>query len=101
MQEMKVQSLDWEDPLEKGLATHSSILSCRMPWAEEPGGLQSIGWQNVKHASATNTFIFSHVLGSKLASDLHYGWRNGDKIGFSKNTPDPQILSTTHSCKES
>ena len=40
---MQVQSLGWEDPLEKGTATHSSILAWRIPWTEEPGGLQSIG----------------------------------------------------------
>ena len=37
------QSLDWEDPLEKGLATHSGILTWRFPWTEQPGGLQSMG----------------------------------------------------------
>ena len=43
MQESWVQSLGWEDPLEKGMATHSSILVWRIPWTEEPGGLQSMG----------------------------------------------------------
>ena len=47
MQETQVQSLGWEDPLEKGTATHSSILAWRIPWTEEPGGLQSMGWQRV------------------------------------------------------
>ena len=42
MQETQVQSLSWEDPLEKGLATHSSILAGRIPWTEEPGRLQSM-----------------------------------------------------------
>ena len=42
MRETRVQSLGREDPLEKGMATHSSILACRIPWTEEPGGLQSI-----------------------------------------------------------
>ena len=42
MQETQVQSLGQEDPLEKGMATHSSILAWRMPWTEEPGGLQSM-----------------------------------------------------------
>ena len=41
IQEMRVQSLDWEDPLEKGMTTHSSILAWRIPWTEEPGRLQS------------------------------------------------------------
>ena len=49
MQEMQVQSLDWEDPLEKGMATHSSILIWRIPWTEEPGGLQFMGSQRVGH----------------------------------------------------
>ena len=45
MWETQVQSLDQEDPLEKGMATHSSILAWRIPRTEEPGGLQSTGWQ--------------------------------------------------------
>ena len=45
MQETWVGSLGWEDPLEKGMATHSSILAWRIPWTEEPGGLQSMGSQ--------------------------------------------------------
>ena len=49
MQETSVQSLGWEDPLEKEMATHSSILVWRIPWAEEPGGLQSTGLQRVGH----------------------------------------------------
>ena len=49
MWETQVQSLGQEDPLEKGMATHSSILAGRIPWAEEPGGLQSIESQRVGH----------------------------------------------------
>ena len=49
MQEAWVQSLGWEDPLEKGMATHSRILAWRIPWTEEPGRLQSIGSQRVRH----------------------------------------------------
>ena len=49
MQETQVQSLGWEDSLEKGMATHSSILAWRIPWTEEPGGLQSMGSQRVGH----------------------------------------------------
>ena len=47
--ETGVQSLGWEDLLEKEMATHSSILSWRMPWMEEPGRLQSMGLQRVGH----------------------------------------------------
>ena len=43
--EMRVQSLGWEDSLEEGMATHSSVLAWRIPWTEEPGGLQSMGLQ--------------------------------------------------------
>ena len=43
VQETQVRSLGWEDPLEMGMATHSSILAWRIPWTEEPGGLQSMG----------------------------------------------------------
>ena len=49
MQETKVRSLGEEDSLEKILATHSSILACRIQWTEEPGGLQSTGSQRVGH----------------------------------------------------
>ena len=49
IQETRVRSLGWEDPLEKGKATHSSILAWRIPWTEEPGGLQSVGSQRVGH----------------------------------------------------
>ena len=49
MQETRVQSLGQEDPLEIGMATHSSIPASRIPWTEEPGGLQSMGSQRVGH----------------------------------------------------
>ena len=48
-QEPKVWSLGGEDPLEEGMAAHSRIPAWRIPWAEEAGGLQSTGWQRVKH----------------------------------------------------
>ena len=49
MQETRVQSLGWEDILEKGMTTHSSILAWRIPWTEEPRRLQSMGLQKVGH----------------------------------------------------
>ena len=49
MLETWVRSLGWEDPLEEGVATHSSILAWRNPWTEELGGLQSTGWKRVGH----------------------------------------------------
>ena len=53
MQETWVQSLGREDPLEKEMATHSSILAWEIPWKEEPGGLQSIGLRTVRHDLVT------------------------------------------------
>ena len=50
---MQVQSLGWEDPLEEGMATHSSILAWGVPWTEEPGGLQSMGSQTLDTAEVT------------------------------------------------
>ena len=49
MRETQVQSLGWEDPLEKEMATHASTLAWKIPWMEEPGRLQSMGWQRVGH----------------------------------------------------
>ena len=49
MQEIQVQSLGQEDPLEKGMATHSTILTWKIPWTEESGRLQSMGSQRVRH----------------------------------------------------
>ena len=53
MQETQVQSLGWEDPMEEGMSTHYSILAWRIPWTEEPGGLQSMGSQRVGYDLAT------------------------------------------------
>ena len=49
MQETWVHSLGWEDPQEEGMAIHPSVLAWRIPWTEEPGGLQSMGSQRVRH----------------------------------------------------
>ena len=56
MQDTQVRSLDQEESLEKEMATHSTILACRIPWTEEPGGLQSTGSQKVRKNWATNNF---------------------------------------------
>ena len=49
MQETLVRPLGWEDPLENGMATHSSVLTWKIPWTEEPGRLQSVGSQGIGH----------------------------------------------------
>ena len=65
MREAWVRSLDQEDPLEKGMATHSSILAWRIPWTEEPGGLQSMGLQRVtteQESDMTENYFFLSFL---------------------------------------
>ena len=71
-------SLGWEDPLEEHVATHSRILAWRIPWAEEPGGLQSMGSHRVGHNWVTNTHTHTH--------------RNKDKANILLPPPQPQTL---------
>ena len=66
MQETWVQSLGREDPLEKGKATHSSILVWRIPGTEEPGRLSFLASQRLGHDRATNIFTFSQLLSTKV-----------------------------------
>ena len=61
MRETWVQFLDQEDPLEKGMSTHPSVLAWRIPWKEEPGGLQSVGLQRVGYDRATNNSTLQKV----------------------------------------
>ena len=61
MQEMLVWYQGPEDPLEKEMATHSSVLAWKIPWTEEPGGLHSMGSQKVRHDWATNTHTDMHT----------------------------------------
>ena len=58
MQETWIPSLGQEDPLEKGMATHSSILACRILWTEDPGRLQLMELQRVEHDWVTNTILY-------------------------------------------
>ena len=75
---MRGQSLGREDPPEEGMATHASILAWRIPWTEEPGGLQSIVSQRVRHDSSGLTLALaeytnrqSHVLNIGIYSDYN------------------------------
>ena len=70
VQETWVQCLGWEDPLEEDMATHSSILAWKIPWTEEPGGLQAMGSKTVRQNLVTNTFTFTIM--STLVLDLGY-----------------------------
>ena len=62
MWETWVQSLGWEDPLEKGMATYSSILAWRIPWIEEPGRLQSMGLLRVRHNWGTFSLVINRFI---------------------------------------
>ena len=66
MCETRIPTLGQEDPLEKGMATHSSILAWRIPWTEEPGGLQSMGLPRVRHDWATSPHEQPRSLGQTL-----------------------------------
>ena len=60
--ETQVRTLGWKDPLEEGMGNHSSILAWIIPWTEEPGGLQSIWWQRVRHDS---THTYTDIISSE------------------------------------
>ena len=68
VQETRIGSLGWEDPLEKGMTTHSSILAWRILWMEEPGGLQSTGSQRVGHDWATNLLCLGQKASIRIDS---------------------------------
>ena len=68
MQEMWVQSLGQKDPLEKEMATHSSILAWKIPWTEEPGWVQSMRLQRVRHDWATDTHTYTLINVEKMFS---------------------------------
>ena len=83
-QEIWVGSLGHEDPLEEGMATHSSILAWRIPWTEEPGGQQSLGSQRVRHDWSNLTYTHH---GSSTKSwrpqglqSLWHGWKSGSTL---------------------
>ena len=80
MQETQVQSLGPEDLLEKGMATHSSILAWRIPCTEEPGGLQSRGSQRFRHDWATNTAC-QDTIKYILVSERQKKWTANDSFG--------------------
>ena len=78
MQETRVRSLGQEDPLEKGMATHSRILAWRIPWTEEPGGLQPMNSQRVGHNLTTNTSITT----KEVLSLILKSWSNENYLSL-------------------
>ena len=74
MQRTQVQSLGWEDPLEKEKASHSSILAWEIPWTEEPDGLQSLGWQE------SDVTEHAHTWWTHTVTVLGHSWRTLETI---------------------
>ena len=72
MRETRVLSLDQEDLLENGMATHYSNLGWRIPWTEDPDGLLSIGWQRVEHDRVTN--LYANFMISVMSESLSVGF---------------------------
>ena len=74
MQEMQVRSLDQEDPLEEDMATRLPVLAWEIPWTEDPGGLQSIGLQRVRHDLVTKEQQQTHaIIGVQCAVETQEG----------------------------
>ena len=92
MQEMQVRSLSREDPLEKGMATHSNILAWKIPWTEEPDSLQSMGLQRVGHDSVTEHNSTGHGYHTKT-----FGAVEGISTLQLPSEMDLTILSKTRS----
>ena len=110
MQETGVWSLDWEASLEKGMATHSSILAWRIPWTEKSGELQPMGSQRVRHNWVTNTFTFSYnywhsgciynsvqFSGSVMSDSLQPYWLQHARLPY----PSPTPRTCSNSCPSS
>ena len=93
MWETQVQSLGHEDPLEKEMAPHSSILAWRIPWTEEPGRLQSMGWQRVGHDWVTSLSL--SVLSRCPVLQI---W---DKMSLSQKTSPSSTWNIMHSLNNS
>ena len=73
-----LQSLGQEDPLEKGMATHSNVLARRTPWTEKPGGLQSMGSQRVRQGSATEQYGMEKRRWERRSKHTHGERRRGE-----------------------
>ena len=96
MQKTQVQSLGWEDPLEKGMTAPSSILAWRIPWTEEPGGLQSMGSRRVRHHWAMTTY--RHTPGPRMLTSSSASSRPQSK-GLPFTLPSSFLLfSSQPSC---
>ena len=88
LRETWVQSLGWEDPLEKEMATHSSTLAWKIPWTEKPGRLQSVGLQRVGHDWATSLSLFTPY------HSYTHSWQFHSSLAFGNHIS--QVSSSTN-----
>ena len=79
IQETRVRSLGWEDPLEKKMATHSDVLAWRIPWTEEPGELQSMGSKSVGQDYTTFTFHTKYIMQNARLDESQAGIKMAGK----------------------
>ena len=96
MQETWVWSPSQEDPLEKGMATHSSILAWEIPWTLEPGGLQFMEWQTVGHDWATNTFMLGGTVLHRPRNAHLFPTKWRPPIKLLKPCSEEMVSSMTH-----
>ena len=88
-----VWSLAWDDPLEKEMVTHSSTLAWRIPWMEEPGRLQSMGSQRIRHNSATSLHFFKEI---QCQMNWHTFFKNFNEHFWFSYTFPSSYASTSH-----
>ena len=96
MQETQVQSLVWEDLLEKEMAIHSNILAWKIPWMEEPGRLQFMGLQRVGHNRATSLSLSQ---GAKIPHASWGGQKRKGTVGTWKATGTLQVIRSHRQCE--
>ena len=98
VRETWVRSLGWEGPLEEGMATHSSILAWRIPWTEEPGGLQSMGSHRIRHnwvIKRTHTHTHTHTHTRLLLAKI-VGWFEHQQRWYLQCAEIPWTVTYTH-----
>ena len=100
MQETRVQSLGWEDPLEKEMATHSSTLAWKIPWSEEPHRLQSMGSQRVQHDWAMTHVCSCHKAFLNCTRYVHHGCRRSCNSQKNERNFECLVSETTYKTLE-
>ena len=101
MQESQAQPLGWEDPLEEKMASHSSILAWRIPWTEEPGRLEYMRSQRVRHDWATKTHTHTHLWNLNFTRSPTIKIPLAYLLCITSKTPEAISSNTPHICRDS